>query len=93
MQTGVPSSVYNVLVLDDDPFMRDLYAAILRRARFEVVSVAEVAEARASLSRHAADLVLVDVHLSGTDGLEFARELSQRADLAHLVRTGPFPQI
>jgi CheY-like chemotaxis protein len=80
-----------VLVVEDDPVLRELVAGHLRKRRFEVLE-ADSAEAvlRAVGDRSLTyDLALVDVHLPGKSGLELARLLLARSPLRPvLMATG-----
>ncbi len=71
------AAVPTVLVVDDDASMRDLFALVLGQTAFNVRCAATIDEARRSLQQSTPDLILLDLHLSDTDGLCFANELSQ----------------
>ena len=68
-----------ILVVDDEPSMRELLAIMLRREGFGV----EVAESRAAAARILAtgpfDLVITDVKLPDGDGIEILRHLKAAA--------------
>lgn len=78
-------SVVRVLVVDDQaPFLRAMTSVVEETDGFEVVGQAESGEESlvvAAASRP--DLVLMDVHLPGIDGLEATRRL----------RGGDFPPV
>ena len=67
-----------LLVVDDEPNIRELLSASLRFAGFEVAVAADGPEALAAVRSFAPDLVLLDVMLPGLDGFSVARQL--RAD-------------
>jgi two-component system, OmpR family, response regulator len=70
-----------VLVVDDDPRMRELLVYVLGRAGF---AVREAADGRAALQAVAAeppDLVLLDVLMPELDGISVCRTLRARSDL------------
>ena len=54
-----------LLVVDDDPGLRDLLGAYLRDAGFEVETVEDGAAMRAALARGRHDLVVLDLMLPG----------------------------
>lgn len=64
-----------LLVVDDEPTLRELLSATLRFAGFEVTSVATGTEAIEAARTRQPDLVLLDVMLPDLDGFEVARRL------------------
>lgn len=62
--------VSRILVVDDDPGVRDLLATTLRLEGHEVVAVADGATALERLRTETVDVVLLDRRLPGMDGLE-----------------------
>ncbi|BCY07419.1 response regulator transcription factor [Actinoplanes sp. L3-i22] len=67
-----------VLVVDDQPNIRDLLDTVLRFHGFVVDTAATAAEAIAAAARRPPDLVLLDVMLPDGDGMAVCRRL--RAD-------------
>ncbi|MDR7274978.1 response regulator transcription factor [Catenuloplanes atrovinosus] len=65
----------SLLVVDDEPTVRELLAATLRFAGFTVSSAATAAEALDAARREPPDLVLLDVMLPDLDGFEVLRRL------------------
>lgn len=58
-----------ILLVDDDPDIRQIAALSLRRiGKFEVVAAASGAEAIEAAGRDVPDLVLLDVSMPGMDG-------------------------
>ena len=70
----LPDNAAHVLLVDDDPRIRNLLTRVLTE-HFRVTPAADVAAARAAMRSLAFDLVVLDVMMPGTSGLEFAREL------------------
>jgi len=64
-----------LLVVDDEPTVRELLAATLRFAGFTVTSAATGAEALDAAREHTPDLVLLDVMLPDMDGFAVIRRL------------------
>ena len=64
-----------LLVVDDEPNIRDLLAESLRFAGFEVVTASDGLEAVAAATRERPDLVVLDVMMPGIDGFEVVRRL------------------
>ena len=67
-----------LLVVDDEPDIRELLSASLRFAGFEVATAADGVEALVVVRSFAPDLVVLDVMLPRLDGFAVARQL--RAD-------------
>jgi two-component system nitrogen regulation response regulator NtrX len=64
-----------VLVVDDEPGIRELVGQILGDEGYLVTAVSSGEEALSALARDIFDLVLLDVRLPGMDGLEVLRQL------------------
>lgn len=69
-----------VLVIDDDPVMRELASAKLVEAGFTVSTAADGTEGLLRLRAEGADLVISDVDMPGVSGFELTRRV--RADAA-----------
>ncbi|MFC4086000.1 response regulator transcription factor [Amycolatopsis samaneae] len=67
-----------LLVVEDDPTLRDLLSASLRFAGFTVSSAGSGAEALAAAKADVPDLVVLDVMLPDLDGFEVLRRLRTR---------------
>jgi two-component system, OmpR family, response regulator len=75
MQTAATSG--RIVVVDDDPGIRDVVSEFLTRHDFEVETAADAAELNRLLAAGPApDLVVLDVMLPGEDGLQICRRLS-----------------
>jgi two-component system OmpR family response regulator len=70
-----------VLVVDDDPHIRDLLAFALRKAGLAVREAADGEAALADLDAHPSDLVVLDINMPRLDGLETCRRIRARSDL------------
>jgi signal transduction histidine kinase/DNA-binding response OmpR family regulator len=69
-----------VLVVDDDPTITAICAEVLTNQGFDVMTAADVAQARLALVRHRPELLLLDVALPDGDGFHFFETL--KADRA-----------
>ncbi len=76
MTTTSPEA--RLLVVDDEPSIRDLLTASLRFAGFEVFSAEDGAEALKMAETHRPDLVVLDVMLPDLDGFTVTRKLRER---------------
>jgi DNA-binding response OmpR family regulator len=64
-----------ILVIDDDPDLRDLVEVTLRSASYRVVEAADGPSGIAAYHAHQPDLVVLDIGLGDMDGLEVCRAL------------------
>ena len=62
-----------VLVVDDEPIVRDVVTRYLRRDGFDTVEAESGEEARAIIESRAPSLVVLDVMLPGVSGLDLCR--------------------
>jgi two-component system response regulator PilR (NtrC family) len=69
-----------ILVVDDEPSMRELLTILLRRAGYEAEAVPGGEAALARLDAHRFDLVITDLTMPGLDGMELLRRVQQRPD-------------
>jgi DNA-binding response OmpR family regulator len=76
----------NVLVVDDEPAIRESLAFALKRDGFSVREAATLREARA-LEDQQADLIILDLVLPDGNGLDFLRALRTRTDIPVIVLT------
>jgi two-component system phosphate regulon response regulator OmpR len=77
-----------VLIVDDDPAVREMLTEYLSSHGYEVAQADGGAAMRAELERGVPDVVLLDVGLPGEDGLSLARYLRERYDLGIVMVTG-----
>ncbi|MFD4195049.1 response regulator transcription factor [Amycolatopsis thermoflava] len=71
-------NVDKVLVVDDDPGLRELLLSALRFAGFEVEAARDVPAALAAIEARAPDAIVLDVMLPGTDGFDLLQLLRSR---------------
>jgi two-component system response regulator PilR (NtrC family) len=62
-----------ILVVDDEPSMREMLSIMLRKEGFEVVLADSRGTAADVLARGPVDLVITDVKLPDGDGIEILR--------------------
>jgi DNA-binding response OmpR family regulator len=80
--------VTTVLVVDDEPMVRDVVTRYLERDGHRVVAAEDGDAARRLIEREAPSLVLLDVMLPGkTDGLELCRWIRSSSDLPVILLT------
>jgi len=82
-----PPAPATVLVVDDDPKIRELLRLYLVRDGYRTLEAADGPSAlEIARSRHC-DLVLLDIMLPGLDGLEVCRELREDGDTPIMLLT------
>jgi two-component system phosphate regulon response regulator OmpR len=77
-----------ILVVDDDPDVRELLEDFLGDQGYRVVSLDSAEALRNALERQVPDLVLLDVGLPGEDGLSLARHVRERFDSGIIMVSG-----
>ncbi|MCU0511105.1 MAG: response regulator [Anaerolineae bacterium] len=70
----------NVLVVDDEIGALTLIGIMLERGGFNVLKAKDADTALATLDQNTPDLIILDVMMPGTDGIELCRIIRQRAD-------------
>jgi len=74
-----------VLVVDDEPGVRDLLRKCLRRLDCGVAEAADGSEALAQLETQHFDVALIDIRMPGLDGMEVARRAKRLCPHLHVV--------
>ena len=62
-----------ILIVEDEPAIRDMVAYALRKGEFEPVTAGDGREAQAAIAERVPDLILLDWMLPGSSGLELTR--------------------
>jgi DNA-binding response OmpR family regulator len=76
-----------VLVVDDEPIVRDVIVRYLKRDGFATLEAADGDRARELIEKGGPELVVLDLMLPGTDGLELCRWIRSRSDLPVIMLT------
>jgi DNA-binding response OmpR family regulator len=76
-----------VLVVDDEPIVRDVVVRYLEREGYATLEAVDGNDARRLVERESPDLVVLDVMLPGTDGLELCRWIRARSELPVIMLT------
>ena len=76
-----------VLVVDDEPIVRDVVVRYLERDGFRTLTAADGDLARAMIEERELSLVVLDVMLPGTDGLSLCRWIRDRSSLPVILLT------
>ena len=80
-------SAARVLVVDDEPIVREVLERYLTREGFEVASAADGVEALSKAEAAAPDLVLLDLMLPRLDGVEVFQRIRSRGATAVIMLT------
>ncbi len=75
--TESPENAIRILVVDDEPDIRDGCERILRRMDFDVLKAQEGEEALAKVYAQAPAIVLLDLKMPGIDGMEVLARIQQ----------------
>jgi two-component system response regulator AtoC len=67
-----------VLVIDDEPNMRHMLTAVLKKAGYAVTGAADGLDALSILETRGFDLILCDVRMPRMDGLSFLKQITAR---------------
>jgi DNA-binding response OmpR family regulator len=83
-----PTPSPKILVVDDEPIVRDVVCRYLERESFRTVEAADGDEACRVLRSEDVQLVVLDVMLPGQGGLEVCRWIRARSDTPVIMLTG-----
>ena len=81
-QPSPVGQVMKVLIIDDDPGVRQLVRTILERHSMEAIAVASASEAKLKIAEDqgVVDLILLDISMPGQSGMEFLADLRREGD-------------
>jgi len=84
---------FRILIVEDEPAIREMVGVALSRADFELTEAGNATDALISISDDIPDLILLDWMLPGSSGLDFARrikkdELTQHIPIIMLTARG-----
>jgi signal transduction histidine kinase/DNA-binding response OmpR family regulator len=78
---AAPEKPLSVLVVDDEPVTREVSRIMLGRDGHKVLTAASGEAALTLLARRRVDVVLLDMHMTGLDGLQTARAIRSLKDV------------
>jgi DNA-binding response OmpR family regulator len=79
--------VTRILVVDDDPTVREVVVSYLKAENYEVAEAADGESALSVIGNGRPDLVVLDVMLPGLDGLEVCRRVRAETQLPIILLT------
>lgn len=88
-RTSIPidTPAAHVVVVDDEPEIREMIQEYLLRQGFAVSMAAGGPALRALMQERAVDLVILDINMPGEDGLSIARYLRERGNVGIVMLT------
>lgn len=79
--SNITFSLARILVVDDDPVMREFVVNTLRRIGIQQIDVAnDGATALRTMASFKPDLVLTDIHMQPMDGIAFVQQLRKHSN-------------
>jgi two-component system OmpR family response regulator len=84
-QADMTAANARILMVDDDPGIRDVVSDFLGRHGYEVETAADGREMDEALGRGPVDLVVLDIMLPGEDGLAICRRLAAADDAPPII--------
>jgi two-component system OmpR family response regulator len=85
---GATPATSHVLVIDDDPSVRQMIADYLGDNDIQVTTLAGGQAIPEVMARHTIDLLILDLRLPGEDGMQIARQLRADSDVPIIILTG-----
>ena len=82
-----------VLVVDDDPFMRELLAEALSEAGYDVISAADGKQALQRLSLNEFEVALIDLSLPDVDGMELVSSTADGSPETQIIIMTGYPSL
>jgi len=73
-----------ILVVDDDPNIRELISVNLKAAGYDVLNAGNGQEALGAVALHTPDLVVLDIMMPQVDGWEVCKYIRDNSALEHI---------
>ncbi len=83
----------NVLIVDDEPKMRELVKMYLEREGFKVTEAGDGEEALDQFYKNSFDLMIVDIMMPKVDGLTLCKEVRKSSDIPIIMLTAKGEEI
>ena len=74
-----------ILVVDDEPEIREMVGEFLRRRGYEIHTAADAHEALAAVSRERPDLMLLDLYMPVTNGIKLIKQLREAGATMNVI--------
>src|SRR5246500_395237 len=79
------SAPMNILIVDDEPTIRETCAEVAKQSGMKAITVASVEEALEVLDNSAVDIVLTDLMLEQTSGLELLKRIHDASPMLPVI--------
>lgn len=76
-----------ILIVDDDPNIRELISVLLRNENFEVYEASDGVEALEEIEKRKVDIVILDIMMPNMDGWKLCEELRKNYEMPVLMVT------
>ncbi len=83
----------HIIIVEDDLVTRKRLGALLREQRYQVSEAENADQMERLVERSEPDLLLVDINLTGKDGLQITREQRARSDIGIILLTSRSDQL
>ncbi len=83
--------MFTVLCIDDNSYILELYEHILHSKGYKVMTAANGAKGLTLAREHSVDLVVLDFHMPGLDGVQVARVLATEHPHVPVLVCSSFP--
>lgn len=83
----------HVLVIDDEPAVRQILAVAVKKAGYTVDTAATATDAAAKLVRGDADVALCDIHLPDGSGLDLVRSMKESGSETQFIMVTAFASV
>jgi two-component system, cell cycle response regulator len=87
-ENNINYSNEKILIVDDDPYLRETLAKLLQKIGFPSNSVPSGLDALNELGDNSYTIVLTDMKMPGMDGLELIKKIQEEFDLSTIAMTG-----
>ena len=82
---GIVNTPEKLLLVDDDPELRELISAFLAKQGYDIIAVGDGHAMDDALARGEVDLIILDLMLPGEGGLSIARRLKREGDTPIII--------
>jgi len=82
-QASIGKGAALVLIVDDDAAVREAVRLVLPR-RYDLIDLPDGGEFMNTVEAYEPDLIILDVHMPGEDGLSLCRRLRARPEFSHI---------